>query len=157
MTTMLLGGLWHGASWAFVVWGGLHGLYLSVERVLKRRFTAYRPGPLALIALGLLTYALINVTWVFFRAKGFGKAWTVLRGMFGFNADAKPILPTVHLVAVVAIVGAILFAHWLMRARTLEDAIARTPAPMVSAIWAVMAFAIVIAQGTGNAFIYFQF
>jgi alginate O-acetyltransferase complex protein AlgI len=44
-----------------------------------------------------------------------------------------------------------------MRARTLEHAIARTPASMVSAIWAVMAFAIVIAQGTGNAFIYFQF
>src|SRR6185437_7733608 len=85
MTTMLLGGLWHGASWAFVVWGGLHGLYLSVERVLKRRFTGYRPGPLALVGFGLLTYALINITWVFFRAKSFDKAWTVLRGMFGFN------------------------------------------------------------------------
>jgi alginate O-acetyltransferase complex protein AlgI len=157
MATMLLGGLWHGASWAFVVWGGLHGLYLSVERVLKRRFAGYRTGPLALIGFGLLTYVLINVTWVFFRAKSFGKAWTVLRGMFGFNGDATPILPTVHLVAVAAIVGAIVFAHWLMRARTLEEAIARTPAPMVSAIWAVMAFAIVIAQGTGNAFIYFQF
>ncbi len=157
MTTMLLGGLWHGASWAFVVWGGLHGLYLSVERVLKHRFAGYRPSPLALIGLGLLTYALINITWVFFRAKSFGKAWTVLRGMFGFNDDAQPILPTVHLVMVVAIVSAIVFAHWLMRARTLEDAISRTPAPMVSAVWAAMAFAIVIAQGTGNAFIYFQF
>ncbi len=50
-----------------------------------------------------------------------------------------------------------MFAHWLMRGRTLEIAIARTPAPMVSAVWALMAFAIVIAQGTGNAFIYFQF
>lgn len=157
MATMLLGGLWHGASWAFVVWGGLHGLYLSVERALKHRFAGYRPSPLALVGLGLLTYALINVTWVFFRARSFGKAWTVLRGMFGFNGDSQPILPTVHLVAVVSIVGAIVFAHWLMRARTLEDAIARTPAPMVSVVWAAMAFAIVIAQGTGNAFIYFQF
>ena len=85
MTTMLLGGLWHGASWTFVVWGGLHGLYLSAERVLRKRFVGYRPGPLALIGLGLLTYALINVTWVFFRAKTFGKAWLVLNGMFGFN------------------------------------------------------------------------
>ncbi len=157
MTTMLLGGLWHGASWAFVVWGGLHGLYLSAERVLRKRFVGYHPGPLGLLALGLLTYALINVTWVFFRAKSFGRAWSVFRGLFGFNGDAQPILPTVHLVAVVAIVGAIVFAHWLMRARTLEDAIARTPAPMLSAVWAVMAFTIVIAQGTGNAFIYFQF
>ena len=157
MTTMLLGGLWHGASWAFVVWGGLHGLYLSAERVLKKRFVGYRPGPLALIGLGLLTYALINVTWVFFRAKTFGKAWLVLNGMFGFNVEAVPILPTVHLVAVAAIGGGIVFAHWMMRGRTLEAAIARAPAPVISVVWAVMAFAIVIAQGAGNAFIYFQF
>jgi alginate O-acetyltransferase complex protein AlgI len=44
-----------------------------------------------------------------------------------------------------------------MRAQTLEDAIARAPAPLISVVWAAMAFAIVIAQGTGNAFIYFQF
>ena len=53
MATMLLGGLWHGASWTFVVWGGLHGLYLAVERALRSRFAGYGPGPLALIALGL--------------------------------------------------------------------------------------------------------
>jgi len=157
MTTMLLGGLWHGASWAFVVWGGLHGVYLSTERALRKRFADYTPGPLALLGFGLLTYALINVTWVFFRAKSFEKAWLVLKGMFGFNAKAEPILPVVHLVCVVAIVGGIVFAHWLMRARTLESTIARAPAPVLSVVWACMAFAIVIAQGTGNAFIYFQF
>ena len=157
MTTMLLGGLWHGASWAFVVWGGLHGIYLSAERLLRRRFAGYRPGPLALIAFGLITYTLINVTWVFFRAKSFGKAWLVLNGMFGFNEKATPILPVVHLVCVAAIVAGIVLAHWMMRGRTLESAIARTPAPMVSAVWALMAFEIIIAQGTGNAFIYFQF
>jgi alginate O-acetyltransferase complex protein AlgI len=157
MATMLLGGLWHGASWAFVVWGGLHGLYLCAERVLRRRFAGYAPGPLALIGFGLLTYALINVTWVFFRARSFDKAWLVLKGLFGFNANAQPILAVVHLVCVLAIVGGIVFAHWLMRARTLESTIARAPAPVLSVVWACMAFAIVIAQGTGNAFIYFQF
>ena len=53
--------------------------------------------------------------------------------------------------------SSIVFAHWLMRGRTLEAAVARTPAPVVSTVWALMAFAIVIAQGSGNAFIYFQF
>jgi alginate O-acetyltransferase complex protein AlgI len=157
MATMLLGGLWHGASWAFVVWGGLHGLYLSVERMLRSRFAGYRPGPLLLAGIGLLTYALVNVTWVFFRAHSFGKAWSVLGGMFGMHADAKPILPTVDLVMVTLIVGAIVFAHWLMRNRTLESAMARVPATVLSGTWALMLFAIVIAQGTGNAFIYFQF
>ena len=157
MATMLLGGLWHGASWTFVAWGGLHGVYLWAERVLRRRFAGYVPGPWALFGLGLLTLALVNLTWVFFRAPDFGKASLVLGGMLGMNAMAKPILPTAHLVLVALIVGGIVAAHWLMRDRTLESALARVPAPLLSLAWGLMLFAIVIAQGTGNAFIYFQF
>src|SRR5262245_50086259 len=157
MTTMLLGGLWHGANWTFVVWGGLHGTYLVAERGLRRRFGSYRPGPLAFFALGLLTYALVNITWVFFRAKDFGTAWRVLRGMFGFNGDAKPILPTPFLVAVTTVVGGIVLTHWLMRNRTLESVVARTHPALLCLVLASMAFLIVASQGTGNAFIYFQF
>jgi alginate O-acetyltransferase complex protein AlgI len=100
---------------------------------------------------------LVNITWVFFRAKTFGKAWLVLRGMFGQNSAARPILSTFYLVSVAAIVGALVLTHWLMRARTLESVVARVPALAVCVIWALMAFAIIIAQGTGSAFIYFQF
>jgi len=157
MTTMLLGGLWHGANWTFVAWGGLHGTYLAAERALRGRLRDYHPGPAALVALGLLTYALVNVTWVFFRAKTFAKAWVVLRGMFGANAGARPILSTFNLLAVALIIGGILITHWLMRARTLESVIARTPATAVALLWGLMAFAIVAAQGDGSAFIYFQF
>ncbi|MFC5437803.1 MBOAT family O-acyltransferase [Rhodanobacter umsongensis] len=157
MTTMLLGGLWHGASWTFVVWGGLHGVYLSSERMLRARFAGYRPGPGMLLAFGLLTYALINVTWVFFRAHSFAKAWSVLRGMAGANAAAGPILPTMHLVMTALIVGGLVTAHWLMRERTLESMLQRAPALSLSAALGVMLFTIVIAQGAGNAFIYFQF
>ena len=99
----------------------------------------------------------MNVTWVFFRAKTFGKAWIVLRGMAGQNAAARPILATFSLLSAAAIVGALVLTHWLMRARTLESVVARAPAVAVCAVWALMAFAIVIAQGSGSAFIYFQF
>lgn len=157
MATMLLGGLWHGASWTFVVWGGLHGLYLATERVLRTRFRGYRPGPVAFIALGLVTYLLVNLTWVFFRAKTFGKAWSVLGGMLGQHAAAPPILAMFSLISVAAIVTGIVVTHWFMRERTLESVVTRTPAVTVSVVWALMAFAIVIAQGEGSAFIYFQF
>ncbi len=157
MTTMLLGGLWHGANWTFVVWGGLHGLYLAIERLLRQRFSGYVPGPLALFVLGLLTYFLVNVTWVFFRAKTFDKAWSVLRGIFGLNADAAPILPGIDIAIAAVIVTGIVVTHWLMRRRTLESVVARTPAPLIAVLWTLMAFAILIEQGTGNAFIYFQF
>jgi alginate O-acetyltransferase complex protein AlgI len=109
------------------------------------------------VALGLLTYTLVNLTWVFFRAKTFGKAWVVLRGMLGQNGVVKPILNTFSLITVTAIVGGIVLTHWLMRARTLESVIARTPALAVCALWALLLFAIVTAQGEGSAFIYFQF
>ena len=157
MATMLLGGLWHGANWTFVAWGGLHGLYLAGERVLRGHFAGYRPGPWALLGLGLLTWTLVNITWVFFRAHSFGRAWQVLGGMFGAHGDAKPILGIGQLVIVGVVVLAILVTHWTMRARTLESAIARTPALAVAALWGLMGFAIVAAQGSGNAFIYFQF
>jgi alginate O-acetyltransferase complex protein AlgI len=157
MTTMLLGGLWHGASWTFVVWGGLHGLYLACERWLRARFAGFKPGALSLFALGLLTYALIDLTWVFFRAHSFSAAWLIVNGMFGQNEKAVPILPTALLVFVAVIVTGILAAHWTMRNRTLESAVTSAPPIAVAGIWALMVFAIVIAQGTGNAFIYFQF
>ena len=157
MSTMLLGGLWHGANWTFVVWGGLHGLCLSAERMLRAGFSRYRPGPLALFLLGLLTYFFINITWVFFRATDFGKAWRVLNGMFGLNTASVPILRIGYLVTVIAIVGGILITHALMRRRTLESVVARAPAALLAIVWAALAFAIVIAQGSGNAFIYFQF
>src|SRR5882762_2817014 len=157
MMTMLLGGLWHGANWTFVAWGGLHGLYLSTERVLRGRFANYRPGALATIALGLLTWMLVNVTWVFFRARSFGTAWQVLRGMSGQNGAAKPILDTVFLVVVPLVVTGIVVSHWLMRKRTLESVLARAHPALVAAAWGLMIFVIIISQGAGNAFIYFQF
>jgi alginate O-acetyltransferase complex protein AlgI len=157
MGTMLLGGLWHGANWTFVVWGGLHGLYLAGERLLRRFFGVYRPGPMALVAIGLLTFALTNVTWVFFRAKTFGKAWLVLSGMFGMNAKPVPLLPAVYLMSTAVIVTGLVTTHWAMRNRTLESVIARTHPAVIAGLWTLLLFAIIIEQGKGDAFIYFQF
>jgi alginate O-acetyltransferase complex protein AlgI len=133
------------------------------ERTLE---TAIARTPASVVSLGwaamlfafaLLTYALVNVTWVFFRAHGFGKAWSLLGGMFGAHARAAPIVATSGLVLTASIIATLVAAHWWMRERTLETAIARTPASVVSLGWAAMLFAIVITQGSGNAFIYFQF
>jgi alginate O-acetyltransferase complex protein AlgI len=157
MGTMLLGGLWHGASWTFVVWGGLHGLYLSVERWLRARFAGFTPNALTLFGLGLLTFALINVTWVFFRAKDFTTAGTILTGMAGMTAKAEPLVPAVPLAFAMATVGVLFATHWAMRNTTLEAVIQRTPALAIGAVWTLMGFAVFVEQGTGNAFIYFAF
>ena len=157
MGTMLLGGLWHGAAWTFVVWGGLHGLYLSVERWLKGRFAGVKLGRGSLIALGALTFVLINITWVFFRAKDFTVATTILRSMAGLAVKPIPMIAALPMLYAMVIVAGIVGTHWAMRDKTLEIAVERTPSWLVGALLSVMAVAIVAEQGAGSAFIYFQF
>ena len=159
MLTMLLGGLWHGASWTFVVWGGLHGLYLAAERWLREK-TGVSGDPesgWSRLGLALVTYTLVNVTWVFFRAEDFAGASRILAGMIGLAGEAAPILPTMFVVKVVVIVTAIVSTQWLMRNRTLEDVVAKTPWWLTAVICAAMLFMVTITQGSGQAFIYFQF
>ncbi|WP_310469282.1 MBOAT family O-acyltransferase [Sphingomonas sp.] len=157
MGTMLLGGLWHGAAWTFVAWGGLHGLYLSVERWLRGRYAGVTLGRGSLVALGLLTFVLVNLTWVFFRAKDFTVAATMLQSMAGLAAKPIPMIAALPMIYAMVIVGGIVATHWWMRDKTLEIAVERTPAWLVGALLSIMAIAIVAEQGAGSAFIYFQF
>ena len=157
MGTMLLGGLWHGAAWTFVVWGGLHGLYLAVERWLRGRFAGWKPGPASIVSLGLLTYVLINITWVFFRAKDFTVASTMLQSMAGAADKPTPMIALLPMIYALVIVAGIVTTHWAMRDKTLEIAIERTPAWLVGGLLTIMAVAVVAEQGKGSAFIYFQF
>jgi alginate O-acetyltransferase complex protein AlgI len=77
---MLLGGLWHGASWNFVIWGGMHGILLGSERMLgKKPFYAVLPRGLRIA----VTFALVLIAWVFFRAETFPRALDYLGSMFG--------------------------------------------------------------------------
>jgi hypothetical protein len=86
---MLLGGLWHGAGWTYVIWGGLHGVYLVINhgwRGLKERMGwKQEGGRLARFGAGLLTFLAVVVGWVFFRADNFTVATEVLSGMIGLN------------------------------------------------------------------------
>jgi alginate O-acetyltransferase complex protein AlgI len=80
MVTMLLGGLWHGANWTFVFWGGFHGALLAFERSLgKTSVYSLLPKPLRIA----LTFALVLVSWVFFRSQSLTGALHYLGAMFG--------------------------------------------------------------------------
>jgi hypothetical protein len=83
MVTMLLGGLWHGASWTFVVWGALHGAYLCVNHAWNNfgPKTPPRLAPLANVASLVLTFLAVVVAWVFFRADSIASALGVLSRM----------------------------------------------------------------------------
>ena len=82
-TVMLLGGLWHGASWNFAIWGGIHGAMLAGERLMGKE-SAYRglPAPIRM----LITFAIILFSWVFFRAADLGAAVTYCGSMLGIGS-----------------------------------------------------------------------
>lgn len=89
--TMVLGGLWHGAAWTFVIWGALHGLYLVVNQLwqwARGRFLGHdlsQSTPLSRLASVLLTFLCVVVAWVFFRAPSVDGAFRVIAGMAGLN------------------------------------------------------------------------
>jgi alginate O-acetyltransferase complex protein AlgI len=158
MTTMGLGGLWHGASWNYVIWGLLHGLFLVVERALARRFggRAWLESAPARLGLGMLTFALVCLAWVFFRSKDLAQSAMVIASMLGAIL-AAPVLSTANVAKVVGVTTCLIGTHVALRDRRLEDVARALPAPVLTVLWTVMLFAIALTQGGGDAFIYFQF
>jgi alginate O-acetyltransferase complex protein AlgI len=160
MITMLLGGLWHGASWRFVAWGALHGVYLAVERAVRGRRPPGDPaGPIRLAASILGTFLLVCVTWVFFRAQNFSSAYHLVGSLFGVmrGSAGLPLIRSVEGLSVLAVTAALLVGHWAFRDSSLEAAAARTPWPLRSLILAGMIVLIFLSPGEDRAFIYFQF
>jgi alginate O-acetyltransferase complex protein AlgI len=161
MITMTLGGLWHGASWTFVVWGVLHGSLLVVHRAFRSVSESRprldfllrtRPGTILRWSLTLLC---VLIGWVFFRAQTFGAAWEVLSRMFVPSAGLRCPLHdgglwyTVALLAVCHAIGHYGLWPWLQK---------RLPAPVLGLGYsAALLLALLLAPPTDKAFIYFQF
>ncbi|HKB00932.1 MAG TPA: MBOAT family protein [Gemmataceae bacterium] len=150
--TMLLGGLWHGANWTFVIWGAYHGLLLAIQRLIPAGWDrpALRP------VTTLMTFLLVCIGWVFFRAQTLADAGQILRGLvvptdgLGLAGDGSQlVLACVIVVLIGQAVGQIGgSARWLFR----------VPAPVAGAILALlMTLALLLMPGDGKVFIYFQF
>ncbi len=155
--TMLLGGLWHGASWTFVAWGGLHGVGLAVERRLGQCRWAARPGSMTLRLLATLaTFTFVSAGFVLFRAPDFETARAIFSAMAGAGgrgidwARAEPGLA-------LGALGGLLATHWRLRETTLEELWAGFPAPLRPLLLSILFLATLLSTSDDRAFIYFQF
>lgn len=159
LVTMLLGGLWHGASWTFVAWGGLHGLYLVIERLLKRAagvFPLLRSMPAAIAML--ITYLVVTVTWTFFRSDTFPQALGILRSLAGQAPDSPEILiGPLEILTVGTITAGLVLSHWYLRDREFTSVFTCTPVWVRSVLLTIMFIGIATLSGEDRAFIYFQF
>jgi alginate O-acetyltransferase complex protein AlgI len=156
MLTMLLGGLWHGASWNFVIWGGYHGVLLASERAIWGREP--RSGWLR-IPLTIVTFLLLCVGWVFFRAKTLTAALYVLDQMISPLthkpvADHSLLSPWQWQLAILALVIALAEEYGGMLTRlTVSPAWARTLAVVV----VLLVIELFSATDQTIPFVYFQF
>ena len=151
MATMLLGGLWHGASWNFVIWGGYQGTALALERLIWRR--QERKG-MVRIPFGLLTFAVICVGWVFFRAKTLPAALFVIGQMFSGTAGAS-VLSTGQ----IALASASLLVALAEEYRHVLTRLAEAPmwARTAAAVVTLLAIELFTASDQSIPFVYFQF
>ena len=94
---------------------------------------------------------------MFFRAQDFATAWRLLDTMLTLETAGKKVLPTIDIVQVSVVIGVMLAAHGFMRERALHEVVGAAPRWLVGLAWGAMLWAIIVTQGAGNAFIYFQF
>ncbi len=152
LITMGLGGLWHGAAWTFVIWGLLHGLYLTVERSLVGRRSAAPSGFGRRLLSRLLVFHLVCLAWLFFRAESLGQAFQMLGGL------ANPELGSPMVLLEVAILAGctLLLDGW--REKSAEPSPVTLLGPLgLGAAWATLIAGIVVFTGEPQTFIYFQF
>jgi D-alanyl-lipoteichoic acid acyltransferase DltB (MBOAT superfamily) len=163
MLTMLLGGLWHGANWTFIVWGALHGGYLVVQQMLgasfRRLAARLRVPNLAVDAfLMLLVFSLTCFAWIFFRAQSFGDAVAVIERIVLFDGKGPMAIPLrFDTVRALALISFAVVCEVLALRVVVGELLLRRPVVACFSgaclIWTISLF----GTFANSSFIYFQF
>jgi D-alanyl-lipoteichoic acid acyltransferase DltB (MBOAT superfamily) len=155
--TMLLGGLWHGAAWTFVVWGGLHGLYLSIHRLVRARSPGSATRMIGWRDVPAVsgTFALVALTWIPFRAASFGEALDYAAGLLTLRPGPVPVDALSLLVPAVVV---ILVLDLAQRSSGSHTVVLAWPAPARGLAYGLGLVALVVFSGQAAVpFLYFQF
>jgi alginate O-acetyltransferase complex protein AlgI len=155
--TMMLGGLWHGASWTFVIWGLLHGLAVSAvhaaRKVLHWHWLDRMPSWLGV----LLTANFVTLAWVFFRAPTLGSVGDILHAAVAGNWSGADTVLSAHLFEIVLMVLFVALHRFDDIRRIRIAAVRMRPEILWPALAALWALAITVSQGSSAKFIYFDF
>jgi D-alanyl-lipoteichoic acid acyltransferase DltB (MBOAT superfamily) len=155
--TMLLGGLWHGANWTFVAWGFLHGLYLAAHKFYLELCPPVAPGRsnwLVNVAKVFVTFHLVALTWIFFRAPNFQAAFSYLMGIVFWHGGFH-VMEIAGAVWFMAVVLALDLPQYFAKSHTV---ILRWPWVFRGLAYATMVTMIFVSRSEhAIPFIYFQF
>lgn len=154
--TFLVSGLWHGANWTFIIWGGLHGLYLISENMLEGVLSKLNRGVRVAITLIMVNYA-----WIFFRANSVSDAFSITHNMFlsGKNNPPDPVVETPVFVLSIALILFLVAVEIKEKRMRIEHYISQLPLAVRWSVYTLGLWAIVISTifGVKQEFIYFQF
>lgn len=165
MTTMLLGGLWHGAQWTFVIWGGIHGILLCIEQILVKSFNiplylymtnGKLNGAFSLLlkyCLGVFVFFSVTLIWIFFRSENITEAFIIISKIFTFQHGLSL---SNHIVALLCIIGvlAIDVPQAIYKTHNLSSIM---PKWLNNVYYASMLSAILMVPLQNEPFIYFRF
>jgi D-alanyl-lipoteichoic acid acyltransferase DltB (MBOAT superfamily) len=175
--TMLLGGLWHGANWTFMLWGGLHGFYLSVNHAFRHATRGMTPPPalrMPLRAASLaLTFAVTCLAWIVFRAPDLASARNVLGGFVGLGHSSVVSFSPLAAIALLLLFGMVWFMPNSMEIMWRHDPalpspyadqpvtpaqrLSWRPTRLQAAAYGLLCIVAVLALSNLKPFIYFQF
>jgi D-alanyl-lipoteichoic acid acyltransferase DltB (MBOAT superfamily) len=158
MLVMLIGGLWHGAAWTFVIWGGLHGIYLAIHRWRGNYVPRGYQGRFVLrrdIVPVLATFHLVAFAWIFFRADSLSSAISYIGRLFQFRIAIPD--PNSLILVTAAAVAILSIDLWQRNSGTHEVMLRWRPAWQGLAYASLMLAIVVFSGGPVTPFIYFQF
>lgn len=154
MATMLLGGLWHGASFNFVIWGGLHGLFLVIHRLFLGGVVADGPLRFKHLPSIMMTFVAVSVVWIFFRAEDLAASASVFRALALQSGEIAKSDAVVVLWAFLTMIVVDLAA----RAQLLSPSLLkRQPATSGLLVGLALAGIVLFSGGSPRPFVYFQF
>ena len=161
LVTMLLGGLWHGANWKFIFWGGMHGVGLIIDKLWRKITKGRLEGKVVTRVIGwFITLHFVVVLWIFFRADSFSTAWLMIERVFtSFDWAIIPVFYQTRSLFVWLMLAAVaIHAIPSSRFSEVEKAYIRTPF-LVKAIAFILLIQCILQLGTSEVqpFIYFQF
>ena len=156
MITMILGGLWHGASWNFVIWGALNGFFLSVEKMIKFPWRHLR-------VIGwlrtFLVFNLICFTWIFFRAETYDKAVSIIHSITHIHSLEFSVQSSSIFLTILITLGILLgFEFFIIRRKNLKTMFSEQNEALTISINVIfLLFILLFGISKGSQFIYFQF
>jgi D-alanyl-lipoteichoic acid acyltransferase DltB (MBOAT superfamily) len=154
LLTMLLGGLWHGANWTFVIWGGIHGGSLAMERKFIGRGPA-RPSVFWKWLRRIFIFHIVCLSWIFFRAQSLRAAWEMLKGFAVWSW--RPEFPSAFLFLALFSLPLLILDLWLEKTGDEYCFESKAIRPRVAFGLATAVVIALLGANQANAFIYFQF